>query len=225
MIDLKHEVQERGFTVAHIKTDSIKIPGATPEIIDFVIKFGEKYGYHFEHETTYEWFCLVNDAVYIAKKESGPDRDESDPTLWVAVGAQFQHPYVFKKVFTHEETFFDDFCETKQVTQGRMYLDFSGTEDINNMIHVGRTGSFVPVEDNGGALWRIKDDKLYAVTGTKGYKWIDRDTAIERMKTDDLNVDMRYYEELEKKARAAMAQFSGDHGVTIESALFGEEAR
>ena len=37
MINLKHEVQKRGFTVAHIKTDSIKIPDATPEIIRFVM--------------------------------------------------------------------------------------------------------------------------------------------------------------------------------------------
>ena len=36
MIDLKHEVQERGYTVAHIKTDSIKIPNADKEIIKFV---------------------------------------------------------------------------------------------------------------------------------------------------------------------------------------------
>lgn len=35
MVNLKHEVQRRGFTVAHIKTDSIKIPDATPEIIQF----------------------------------------------------------------------------------------------------------------------------------------------------------------------------------------------
>ena len=66
MIDLKHEVQQRGFTVAHIKTDSIKIPDATPEIIQFVMDFGKKYGYTFEHEATYERMCLVNDAVYIA---------------------------------------------------------------------------------------------------------------------------------------------------------------
>ena len=50
MRTLQDEVQQRGFTVAHIKTDSIKIPGATPEIIDFCMKFAEKYGYTFEHE-------------------------------------------------------------------------------------------------------------------------------------------------------------------------------
>ena len=67
MINLKHEVQERGFTVAHIKTDSIKIPDATPEIIQFVMDYGKRYGYTFEHEATYDRMCLVNDAVYIAK--------------------------------------------------------------------------------------------------------------------------------------------------------------
>ena len=44
MINLKHEVQKRGFTVAHIKTDSIKIPNATQEIIDFVMEYGSYYG-------------------------------------------------------------------------------------------------------------------------------------------------------------------------------------
>ena len=67
MINLKHEVQKRGFTVAHIKTDSIKIPDATPEIIQFVMDYGQQYGYNFEHEATYDRMCLVNDAVYIAK--------------------------------------------------------------------------------------------------------------------------------------------------------------
>ena len=40
---------------------------ATPEIIQFVMDFGERYGYSFEHEATYDRMCLVNDAVYIAK--------------------------------------------------------------------------------------------------------------------------------------------------------------
>lgn len=202
MIDLKHAVQERGFTVAHIKTDSIKIPNATKEIIDFVIQFGADYGYHFEHENTYNWFCLINDAVYIAK-------DCSD---WIAVGAQFQHPYVFKTLFSFEALEFNDFCETKQVTQGSMYLDFSGSGDVEQMVHVGRTGSFVPVK-NGGTLWRVKDDKKYAVSGTKGYSWIDRDTAINRDKTGELHVDMDYFNDLKQKATDAIGQFDEVYGI------------
>ena len=57
----------RGFVVAHIKTDSIKIPNATMDIIQFCYDFARKYGYVFEHEATYEKMVLVNKAVYIAK--------------------------------------------------------------------------------------------------------------------------------------------------------------
>ena len=115
MIDLMNEVQARGFEVAHIKTDSIKIPNATPEIIQFVMEFGQKYGYEFEHEATYEKMCLVNDAVYIAKYEGGE---------WTATGAQFAVPYVFKTLFSKEPIEFDDMCETKSVTSA-LYLDMN----------------------------------------------------------------------------------------------------
>ena len=117
MINLKHEVQRRGFTVAHIKTDSIKIPDATPEIIQFVMEYGKLYGYTFEHEATYDRMCLVNNAVYIAKYKDGKHAGE-----WTATGTQFQIPYVFKKLFSHEEITFEDMCETKSVT-GALYLD------------------------------------------------------------------------------------------------------
>ena len=119
MINLKHEVQDRGFTVAHIKTDSIKIPDATPEIIQFVMDYGKQYGYSFEHEATYEKMCLVNDAVYIAKYLGGKHDGE-----WTATGTQFQVPYVFKTLFSHEPIVFSDLCETKTVTTA-LYLDMN----------------------------------------------------------------------------------------------------
>ena len=121
MVNLKHEVQKRGFTVAHIKTDSIKIPDATPEIIKFVMDYGEKYGYTFEHEATYDRMCLVNNAVYIAKYKDGKHAGE-----WTATGTQFQIPYVFKKLFSREEITFEDMCETKSVTSA-LYLDMNET--------------------------------------------------------------------------------------------------
>lgn len=119
MVDLKHEVQKRGFTVAHIKTDSIKIPDATPEIIEFVMEFGKKYGYTFEHEATYDRMCLVNDAVYIAKYKDGKDAGK-----WTATGTQFAVPYVFKTLFSGEPIVFEDMCETKSVTSS-LYLDMN----------------------------------------------------------------------------------------------------
>lgn len=115
MINLKHEVRKRGFIVAHIKTDSIKIPDATPEIIQFVMGYGMEYGYTFEHEATYDRICLVNDAVYIAKYTDG---------TWSATGTQFAVPYVFKKLFSKEKIIFEDMCETKSVTSA-LYLDMN----------------------------------------------------------------------------------------------------
>ena len=121
MINLKHEVQKRGYTVAHIKTDSIKIPDATPEIIQFVMDYGKAYGYNFEHEATYDRMCLVNDAVYIAKYK-GKHAGE-----WTATGTQFQVPYVFKTLFSKEGIAFEDMCETKSVSSS-LYLDMN--EDL-----------------------------------------------------------------------------------------------
>ena len=122
MVNLKHEVQRRGFIVAHIKTDSIKIPDATPEIIQFVMDYGKQYGYNFEHEATYDRMCLVNDSVYIAKYKDGKRAGE-----WTATGTQFQVPYVFKKLFSKEPIEFEDMCETKSVTSA-LYLDMN--EDL-----------------------------------------------------------------------------------------------
>jgi hypothetical protein len=199
MIDLKHALQEHGYQVVHIKTDSVKIPGGTSKAIDYVIKHGKLYGYDFEHEVTYDKFCLVNDAVYIARKGSE----------WTAVGSQFQHPYVFKTLFTGEPLTFDDYCESKNVIQGTMYLDreeHEKNEEIShrNMRHVGRTGRFVPVLQSGGTLLRVKEDRYYAVTGTKGYKWIEAEIA---QSMPDLQIDMSYFEHLKSEAVKTIEAF------------------
>lgn len=198
MIDLKEQLQDQGYRVVHIKTDSVKLPNATGDEIAFVKSVGTFYGYDFEHEVTYDKLCLVNDAVYIARKE-----DE-----WTAVGSQFQHPYVFKTLFSGEEPTFDDFCESRSVLQGSMYLDLEnhGKENLvyRDMRHLGRTGRFVPVAVGGGVLYRVKDDKYYAVSGTKGYRWVEAEVA----KTmDDLEIDMSYFEKLKDDAVKAIEQF------------------
>lgn len=144
MINLKHEVQKRGYTVAHIKTDSIKIPSATPDILKFVYDYGKKYGYTFEHESTYERMCLVNNAVYIAKYAT-PEKCEriygyvpsknakafKKGKEWDATGAQFAQPYVFKSLFSHEDLTFEDYTETKSTTSA-LYLDMNeGLPDVS----------------------------------------------------------------------------------------------
>lgn len=200
MIDLKHFIQDEGFTVAHIKTDSVKIPNATPEIIEKVKEFGKRYGYTFEHEATYDKFALVNDAVYIARY--GWTAKEQLIGKWSAVGAQFQHPYVFKQLFGGEVDF-NDFCETKSVTQGAMYLEFADEK----MHFVGRTGRFVPVHEGfgGATLYRVKDNKKYAVAGTKGYLWVEADVAASF--GDSLAIDMGYFETLLEDARKTIEKF------------------
>lgn len=144
MINLKHEVQSRGFTVAHIKTDSIKIPNATPEIIQFVTEYGQLYGYTFEHEATFEKICLVDKAQYIAEfaepdkckrlygyvpeeNLENPEKLTLNPGQWTATGDCFRTPYTFKTLFTHEDIEFEDLCETKTVTTA-LYLDMN--EDL-----------------------------------------------------------------------------------------------
>lgn len=175
MRTLQDAVQARGFTVAHIKTDSIKIPDATPEIINFCKEFGEQYGYIFEHEATYEKMCLVNNAVFIAKY--GWALKKKKIGTWTATGAQFAEPFLFKKLFSKEPIVFDDYKQIKTVTSPALiYLDFNEglPEGEHNYIHVGRVGSFVPVIDGvgGGILLRKKNDGSYnAVVGTKGYRW------------------------------------------------------
>ena len=218
MIDLKHAVQEKGFTVAHIKTDSIKIPNATPEIIQFVMDFGKKYGYNFDHEATYERMCLVNDAVYIAKYETAekcnsmygymPKDNRKHGGEWTATGAQFQKPIVFKKLFSKEEITFADLCETKNVTSA-MYLDMNEglPEGEHNYVFVGKTGSYCPVKPGtgGGELLREKNGKYSAVVGTKGYRWLESEIIKDRKLED--NIDMSYYQSFIDDAISAIDKY------------------
>jgi hypothetical protein len=92
-----------------------------------------------------------------------------------------------------------------------MYLDFThgGQNDVREMVHVGRTGSFVPVKTGGGSLWRVKDGQQYAVTGTKGYSWLETPVAKSMNDAGELEIDMDYFDNLRTKALDAIQQF--DH--------------
>jgi len=90
-----------------------------------------------------------------------------------------------------------------------MYLDkeeYEQGEDLNHrrMRHIGRTGRFVPVVQGGGTLYRVKDDKYYAVSGTKGYRWMDAETA---KSIPDLQIDMSYFVKLADAAVKTIEQF------------------
>ncbi len=208
MVNLKHEVQKKGFTVAHIKTDSIKIPNATPEIIQFVMDYGQMYGYNFEHEATYDRMCLVNDAVYIAKYKDGKHAGE-----WTATGKQFQVPYVFKKLFTKEPIEFEDTCETMSVNSA-LYLDMNeNLPDGEHDYHfVGKVGSFCPIEPGcgGGELLREAKDKdgsikYAAATGTKGYRWLESETV--KILGKEKDIDLSYYNKMVDVAVETISQY------------------
>jgi energy-coupling factor transporter ATP-binding protein EcfA2 len=199
MIDLKHAVQEQGFQVIHIKTDSIKIPNANPEITEFITQFGAKYGYTFELEEVYERFCLVNDAVYIARTADGK---------WNSVGAQFSHPYVFKTLFSHEQVALQDFLEVKAVSTA-LYLDFNESlkEGEHDYRFVGRVGAFCPVYAGrgGGLLLREKEGQYNAASGSKGYRWLEGDMVRELKREDD--IDRAYYTNLVDEAVDTISKF------------------
>ena len=122
MVTLRDEVIKRGYTPISIKTDSIKIVGADDHIINFVKDFGKKYGYNFEIENIFEKICLVNASTFIAKCA---EDDPETPGEWYAKAAQFAVPYVFKTLFSHEPLHLDDYCETKSVAKGELYLDMN----------------------------------------------------------------------------------------------------
>ena len=235
MVDLKNAVQEKGFTVAHIKTDSIKIPNATPEIIQFVMDFGKKYGYTFEHEATYEKMCLVNDAVYIAKYKDGD---------WTATGTQFQIPYVFKTLFSKEPIKFEDLCETKSVTTD-LYLDMNEhlpdvsleekevmklntdlrkgiitekeyKEKINKLSKIiekghdykfiGKVGSFCPIiEGKGGGLLVREKDGKYYAA--TGSKGFRWLEAETVRGTNEKYINKKYYNDLVDEAVETISKY------------------
>ena len=132
MIDLLIEVEKRGYTVIHIKTDSIKIENPDEEIFQFVYDYGKKFGYTFEVEHKFDRLCLVNDAVYVCKYTNDPQKHAG---MWDATGDQFNpksSPYVFKTLFSKEPIEFRDLCETYTVAVGRgLYLDMNeGLPDV-----------------------------------------------------------------------------------------------
>lgn len=193
MIDLKNFVISEGFQVAHIKTDSIKVPDITDEMIEKIRRFGECYGYTFETEADFDKLCLVNNAVYIAH-----ERTEG----WEATGTQFAVPYVFKKLFSHEEIEFDDMCETREVKNAAIYLDYNESlpEGEHDYRFIGRIGLFCPIKPGCGGARMVKlvegkeaNEKYDAVTGSKDWRWLESELVEKADKIDD--IDISYYED------------------------------
>lgn len=173
MVDLKFAVEEQGYKVCHIKTDSVKVPNADAKIIKFIEDFGARpeYNYKFVHEHTYKRMALINNAVYIAQLE--------DDT-WSPVGAEYANTYLLKRVWTKEELVDRDFFITKQ-SKGHIYL---GDE------FVGKVGSIYASKTGAECMWTEDDENFKSVTGTKGYLFKQTD------KFDIEDVDFSYYDKV-----------------------------
>ena len=139
MKTLFDEVRARGYSIRHVKTDSVKVSNGDFEIIKFIQDFAKKYGYVMEHEATYERMCLIDNAQYVAAYMRPEEcmkrygyvpgdnedhfRDHDHP--WTTTGKEFQQPYIFKTLFSGEVPSFDDCCETKSVKDAAIYLDMN----------------------------------------------------------------------------------------------------
>lgn len=231
MMNLEQEVRNRGFVVAHIKTDSIKIPNATPEIIAFVMEYGKRYGYTFEHEASYDRMCLVNDAVYVAAYMSPEKCQELYGYIpgdnkkhfkkhnhpWTATGKQFQVPYVFKTLFSKEPIVFDDMCETMSVSSA-LYLRGSDPDEPE---FVGRVGQFCPIKPGCGGKELLRESKdkdgnvkYGAATGSKGYFWLESEVVKSLGKESD--IDRSYYDKLVDDAVEAISKY-GDFEMFVNT--------
>lgn len=241
MRTLQDEIQNKGFIVSHIKTDSMKVPDATPEVIKFMMEFAKKYAYEFEHEATYERMCLINNSTYIAKYATAeqceklygyiPDKNKKHGGKWTATAAQFQVPYVFKKLFSKEPIEFDDLCETKEVKTA-LYLDRN--ENLSDGEHayrfVGKVGLFCPIKPGcgGGELLRIDKNvdengnpKFFYATGTKGYRWLESEMVKELGKEGD--IDLSYYDKLVDAAVESISKYGDFEWFVSDDPYVGPE--
>lgn len=198
MKTLQDNVESMGYKVIHIKTDSIKIANPDERITNYILNFGKDYGYDFEVEHTWKKICLVNDAVFIGMHG---DDDPESPGEWEATGTQFQIPYVFKSLFSHEEIIFDDLCKTLSVQKGSLHLVFDDGDDR----FIGRVGRFTPMQKYGASLYRVNEGKQSAATGTKGYKWLDTETVEDKHLEN--YIDRSYFTALCDDAIATINKF------------------
>ena len=112
-----------------------------------------------------------------------------------------------------------------------MHKDISDEElyaliaEGHNYIFVGRVGQFTPVKEGygGGILYRMKDGKYYAVTGTTGYRWLES----EMVKTigNMEEIDRNYYRKLVDDAASEISSYClpfGDEPESFDEFINGE---
>jgi hypothetical protein len=208
-------VMAHGGHVVHVKTDSLKIPAVTREVLDAAMASAVEVGQSFDIEDIYQKFLLLNKSEYAAFAQS----DKS----WHFRGKKFLRPYIRKMLFMHDPMSFDDYAETI-ASQGTLYL--VNPNDPEDRQHIGKVGKFLPmasVEEGGRTLVtervNTKGQKELVVAdvgngdecpdgeplftqsapgGTKGYLWMDKDAYILMYGEDLSHVNHAYYENMQQ---------------------------
>lgn len=207
MINLKHEIWDRGFKVVHVSTDSIKIADATNEIIAFAFDYAKKYGYTFEHEATYDRMVMADHVNYIAHYMSSEEcktryndfipednakaEKEKNKSLhgWTVTGDMFANSYAFKTLFSHEPIIFEDKCVTINANKGSLHLIGNEGTDHETDTFIGAIGQFTPMSKGGSKLYVIRDGKRNAASGTKGYEFLESASVEVNHLEGDINND------------------------------------
>jgi energy-coupling factor transporter ATP-binding protein EcfA2 len=207
---------EAGGSVKHVKTDSLKMPAVTRQVLDAVFASAEKVGQKFEVEDIYQKFLLLNKSEYAAFAQSDKQ--------WHFRGKKFLRPYIRKCLFTGEPMVFDDYCETIS-SQGTLYL--VNPDNPSDSEHIGKVGRFIPMPNaasggrtlvtervlaNGNKVLEEADDvsnndecpdgepafAYSAPSGTKGWLWVEKEAYILAYGEDLTHIDHSYYEHMQK---------------------------
>lgn len=94
----------------------------------------------------------------------------------------------------------------------------------HNYIFVGKVGRFCPIKPgcNGGILYRENEGKYFAVTGTKGYRWLESELVQELGREND--IDNSYYENLANEAVESISEY-GDYEWFVSEEPYTEEPK
>lgn len=160
MMMLEEELNARGCNVVHVKTDSMKITNYLQEDIQYAMDRANEFGYTFELECIFDRLALTNKSTNIGHIEGKP---EYDAHAWEAVGAQYAEPFVFKKLFSHEELVEEDFMTLKSST-APIYL---GDRFIGK-------NAYVYASLTGEELCAIREENIAQSIQTKVQKPIEK---------------------------------------------------
>lgn len=140
-----------------------------------------------------------NDMCETKNSAVGPiylDMNESYPDV-TAEEKQFKNLESKYKKGELSDTLFENECASLR----------ERIEAGHNYIFVGKVGLFCPIKPGcgGGTLVCKRDEKYSAVTGTKGYRWLESEIVKQNRKEDD--IDKSYYNKLVDDAVSTISEF------------------